>query len=76
MNNALRKFLNGSNVVCCYDNYNFARYEWYEAIDYLKMNSVRFKTRKSNLTIEVNGYTMRFAYREDQIIGLRNVLIF
>lgn len=76
MSKALNEFLKGNNVVFCHINSNWARYDWYETVDYLKRMGIPFKKKQSNLTIEVNGYTLKFAYREDQIIGLRDVRVF
>jgi len=76
MSKALSEFLKGNNVVFCHINSNWARYDWYETVDYLKRMGIPFKKKQSDLTIEVNGYTLKFAYREEQIIGLRDVHVF
>lgn len=76
MYKALCEFLKGNNVVYCCVTYDDARWLWLQTMNELHKHNIIFCSKRSDLTIKINGYTMRFVHRKDQTIGLRDVHIF
>lgn len=76
MYEALCEFLKGNDVVYYCVTYDDARWLWLQTMNELHKHKIVFCAKQEDLTIKINGYTMKFAHREDQIIGRRNVHIF
>lgn len=76
MYNALIEFLKGNDVIYYCRRYDDAKWLWLHTMNELHKNKIIFCSKKSDLTININGHAMRFAYREDQIKSCRNVHVF
>ena len=76
MYNALIEFLKGNDVIYYCRRYEDSKWLWLQTMNELHKHNIIFCSKRSDLTIKINGYTMRFVCREDHIKPCRNVHIF
>lgn len=74
--NAICDFFKGNDVVCYCKDHNKAVYMWGKANYFIsKLSGVQFTIKRSDLSIQANGYTLRFVSRRQQLRGVRNNVI-
>ena len=76
MYDALCEFLKGNDVIYYCRRYDDAKWLWLQIMNSLHEHKIIFCAKQSDLTIKINGYTMKLAHREDQMAGCSNVHIF